>query len=119
MNVKEDARATVGDVAGIDGTPDAIEAASIRHRSGLSIDPTVVRARGVEWVRPTDLMVRGGSRVAGAGIDFQRELARRARTATTERMHAVGDQARRLPPLSAFGRGGTYRGAERSAVGMR
>ncbi len=119
MNVKEYARTTVGDVAGIDGNPDAIEAASIRHRSGLSIDPAAVRARGVEWVRPTDLMVRGGSRVAGAGIDFQRELARRARTATTERMHAVGDHARRLPPLSAFGRGGTDRGVERSAVGMR
>lgn len=119
MNVKADPRSTVGDVAGIDGTPDAIEAASIRHHRGLSIDPAAVRARGVEWVRPTDLMVRGGSRVAGAGIDFQRELARRARAATTDRMHAVCERARRLPPLSAFGRGGTDRSTQRSAVGMR
>lgn len=119
MNVKADPGSTVGDVAGIDGTPDAIEATSIRHHRGLSIDPAAARARGVEWVRPTDLMVRGGSRIAGAGIDFQRELARRARTATTERMHSVGDRARRLPPLSAFGRGGTDHTTQRSAVGMR
>lgn len=119
MNVKEDPRSTVGDVAGIEGTPDAIEAASLRRHRGLSVDPATARARGVEWVRATDLMARGGSHVAGAGIDFQKELARRARTARTDRMHAVGDRARRLPPLSAFGRGGTDRGVDRGAVGMR
>lgn len=119
MNVKQDHRSPPGDIAGVEGTPDAIEAAAAKRQRGLTIDPTIAPARGVEWVRPTDLVARGGSRVAGAGIDFQRELARRARTATSDGMHAIGQRARKLPPLSAFGRGGTERGAERSAVGMR
>ncbi|QEA29491.1 hypothetical protein FGL91_13550 [Microbacterium sp. CBA3102] len=109
-----------GDVAGTEGTPEAIEAASIgRHRHGYPSDPAAARARGVEWVRPTDIIARGGSRVAGAGIDFQKELARRTRGATTERLHTIRDRARQLPPLSAFGRGSAERGAERGAVGMR
>ncbi|SJN44751.1 hypothetical protein FM104_13565 [Microbacterium esteraromaticum] len=109
-----------GDVAGTEGTPEAIEAASIgRHRHGYPLDPAAARARGVEWVRPTDLLARGGSRVAGAGIDFQQELARRARGATADRLHVIGDRARRLPPLSAFGRGSAERGVDRGAVGMR
>lgn len=119
MNVKADTRSTPGDIAGIEGTPDAIEAAAAKRQRGLRIDPAIAPARGVEWVRPTDLVARGGSRVAGAGIDFQKELARRARSATSEGMHAIGQRARKLPPLSVFGRGGTDRGAERSAVGMR
>lgn len=119
MNVKQDHRSTPGDVAGIKGTPDAIEAAAATRQRGLTIDPTIAPARGVEWVRPTDLVARGGSRVAGAGIDFQKELARRARTATSDSVHAIGQRARKLPPLSAFGRGGTERGAERSPVGIR
>lgn len=109
-----------GDVAGTEGTPIAIEAASIGHRGhGLALDPAAAQARGVEWVRPTDLLARGGSRAAGAGIDFQKELARRTRGATAERLHAIRDRAHLLPPLSAFGRGSTERGAERGAVGMR
>lgn len=119
MNMKKDTSPELGDVAGAEGTPDAIEASANRRHRGLSIDPAVAPARGVEWVRPTDLMARGGSRVAGAGIDFQRELARRARSATSEQMHALGHRARRLPLLSAFGRSGADRGMERGAVGMR
>lgn len=119
MNVKADTRSTPGDIAGIEGTPDAVEAAAAKRQRGLMLDPATAPARGVEWVRPTDLVARGGSRVAGAGIDFQKELARRARTATSNGMHAIGQRARKLPPLSAFGRGAPDRGAERSAVGMR
>ena len=52
--------------------PEAVEAASVqRRRTRAGIDPTVYRGRGVEWVRPTDLIARGSSRVAGAGINFQ------------------------------------------------
>lgn len=109
-----------GDVAGTEGTPDAIEAASIGRRGhGLALDPAAARASGVEWVRPTDLLARGGARAAGAGIDFQKELARRTRGATAERLHAIRDRAHLLPRLSVFGRGSTERGAERGAVGMR
>ncbi|WP_448232450.1 hypothetical protein [Microbacterium lacticum] len=79
------------------------------------------RGSGVEWVRPSDLLAARLGRVAGQGIDFQAELARRARrvpghayrgTRTVARsgVRVVSERARRLPPVTAFGRGG---GAER------
>lgn len=79
------------------------------------------RRSGVEWVRPSDLLAARLGRVAGQGIDFQAELARRARlvpghayrgTRTVARsgVRVVSERARRLPPVTAFGRGG---GAER------
>lgn len=89
------------------------------------------RPPGVEWVRPSDLMTRGGSRVAGRGIDFQAELARRSRRGivqagratgrgVTRAGHAVSERARRLPPASAFGRGGGERFSwvSRSGIGL-
>lgn len=119
MNINRDTPPVLGDVAGVDGTPDAVEAASSRRLRGLPINPSLATARGVEWVRPTDLVARGASRVAGAGIDFQRELARRTRAATSGHVRALGQRKRRLPPLSAFGRSGTDHGMDRDAVGMR
>lgn len=110
-------RTAAGDTAGASGVPDAIEASAIGHRRrDLAFDPAAARARGVEWVRPSDLMVRAGSRVAGAGIDFQSELFRRARTADAAR--DLRDRARHLPPVSAFGRSQARNGAERGPVGM-
>ena len=119
MNAENDHK-TVGDVAGISGMPDAVEAAHIDkklHDPAFNLAAT--RARGVEWVRPTDLIARAGANVSGRGIDFQREMARRIRSAASERTQHLGDRARRLPPLSAFGRRSAERGTERSAVGMR
>lgn len=52
MNVNRDPRPVLGDVAGIDGIPDAVEAASSRRLRGLPINPSIATARGVEWVRP-------------------------------------------------------------------
>ncbi|GGO61538.1 hypothetical protein GCM10010910_09580 [Microbacterium nanhaiense] len=123
MNTTTDTPRTSGiepsDVAGTNGVPDAIEAASVgQHRRDLAFDPAAVRARGVEWVRPRDLMMRAGSRVAGAGIDFHTELMRRTRTATADSARYLRDRARHLPPVSAFGRSGTRTGAERGPVGM-
>lgn len=79
------------------------------------------RRSGVEWVHPSDLLAARLGRVAGQGIDFQAELARRARlvpgqayrgTRAVARsgVRTVSERARRLPPVTAFGRGG---GAER------
>jgi hypothetical protein len=89
------------------------------------------RPAGVEWVRPSDLITRGGSKVAGRGIDFQAELARRSRCGivqagratgrgVTRAGHAVSERARRLPPASAFGRGGGERFSwvSRSGIGL-
>ena len=61
------------------GTPDAVGAAHIR-RDDQEHTPAGRRARGVEWVRPTDLIARHGAALAGRGIDFEVELARRTGT---------------------------------------
>ncbi|MFT8395627.1 hypothetical protein [Propionibacterium sp.] len=110
-----------GDIAGATGTPDAIEATSIRHHDPV-IDPAFSPhqrvGRGVDWVRPTDLMARSGSRVAGAGIDFQADMARRSRHAAATSARAVAARARRLPPVSAFGRGHSSEPVTRDSVGI-
>lgn len=110
-----------GDIAGATGTPDAIEATSIRHHDP-ALDPALSAhqraGRGVDWVRPTDLMARSGSRVAGAGIDFQADMARRSRHVAATSARAVAARARRLPPVSAFGRGHGTQPMTRDSVGI-
>lgn len=92
----------------------------------------VKKARpGVEWVRPTELMLSRSGRVAGQGIDFQAELARRSRrvpgqayratrTGVRSGVRFVSERARRLPPASAFGRGSGERftWVSRSGIGL-
>jgi hypothetical protein len=86
---------------------------------------------GVVWVRPSELMTQATARAAGRGIDFQAELARRARrvpgqvyrgarTGVRAGTRAVSERARRLPPVSAFGRGGGERFTwiSRSGIGL-
>ncbi|WP_315278914.1 hypothetical protein [Kocuria carniphila] len=100
-----------------DLTPDAIEAHKVEsHRRPLP--GALVRARGVEWIRPTDSLARQTAPLAGRGIDFQADLSRRTRQGAVAAARAAGDRARRLPPLSAFGRGRTPQSVSRSAVGM-
>jgi hypothetical protein len=93
---------------------------------------TAKKARpGVEWVRPTDLMASRSARMAGRGIDFQAELARRARRVPGQAYRAtrdgarsgarfVSERARKLPPVTAFGRGGGERFSwvSRSGIGL-
>lgn len=83
-------------------TPEALRAAQVAHAEKRNA--AVVRGRGVEWVRPTDLMARHSANVAGRGLDFQAELARRTRTPLRIGMQAARNRARRLPPITAFGR---------------
>ncbi|MCT1438719.1 hypothetical protein [Brachybacterium paraconglomeratum] len=101
--------------------PDAFRAARASHRRGTErqIPAGVRRARGVEWVRPTDLIARHGAALAGRGIDFEVELARRTRIPITAGVLGLGDRVRGLPPLSAFGRRSTTEAAtSRPGVGM-
>ncbi|WP_257477306.1 hypothetical protein [Acidipropionibacterium jensenii] len=110
-----------GDIAGASGTPDAIEATTTATTTPISDpawNPERRVGRGVEWVRPTDLVARSGSRVAGAGIDFQADMARRSRHAVAASTRGLAERARRLPPVAAFGRGHTDHPMSRDAVGM-
>ena len=111
-----------GDIAGASGIPDAIEATSTTATTTPILDPAWNPerrvGRGVAWVRPTDLVARSGSRVAGAGIAFQADMARRSRQAVATSTRALAERARRLPPVAAFGRGHTDHPMSRDAVGM-
>ena len=97
-------------------TPEAVRAAQVarddkQHALG--------RGRGVEWVRPTDLIARHSAHAAGRGLDFQAELARRTRTTIGAGVRRLRDRARRLPPISAFGRSTTSASQlSRSGVSM-
>lgn len=90
----------------------------------LSQTTTAGRVRGVVWVRPSELMSMAGARIAGRGIDFHAELARRARRPAVQAVamsrRAISELARRLPPVTAFGRAGhPAAGATRSGIGLR
>lgn len=100
---------------GAEGVPEAVKARTVQV-AGRPVGRQV--GRGVEWVRPTDLMARRGAMVAGRGIHFQTALSQKTRHGITVGARRVGDRAGRLAPLSAFGRGQAQSVPGRSAVGM-
>ncbi len=104
------------------GIPDAVKEAALGHQRATAMLGKA-RGWGVEWVRPTDLIARSSSRLAGRVLDLHTELARRTRTAAHESARQVAGRltgrARRLPPASAFGRRGAQTGPVRSGAGMR
>ncbi|NNM48333.1 MULTISPECIES: hypothetical protein [Micrococcales] len=57
-------------------------------------DPGSRVGRGVAWVRPTDLIASSSARIAGRGINFQSELAHRARRAPGHAYRATRNHAR-------------------------
>lgn len=106
------------------GAPEAIEAAGVtRNRTGETPEQGVPgrRARGVDWVRPSDLLARGTGGMSRAAIDFNTHLSEQSRTGLVHGATWVGARARKLPHPSAFGHGhGRDRtGADRSPVGMQ
>ena len=50
--------------------------------------------RGIEWVRPSDLIAASSARVAGYGIDLHAELARQMRRAPGRTIRAGRDSVR-------------------------
>jgi len=100
------------------GTPDAVKDAE--SRKAVKEKLARVRGRGVDWVRPTDLIAQGGGRLSRRGIDRTAEMNRHVRAPIEKGARWVAERAKRLPPLSAFGRrGGAEQGPHRSGVGMR
>jgi len=100
------------------GTPDAVKDAESRKAAKERL--ARVRGRGVDWMRPTDLIAQGGGALSRRGIDHTAEMDRHVRAPIEKGARWVAERAKRLPPLSAFGhRGGTEQGPRRSGVGMR
>ncbi len=84
------------------------------------------RRTQVRWMRPTELIVAGGARVTGWGVDLRAELLRRARESMHEHRAARAarpersERAKRLPDLSIGGRRRTpARQPERAGMGLR
>lgn len=99
------------ETAATDEFTDAAEAAAVEQKLEKH------RARGVEWVRPTDLISRGSASLAGWGIDLEVEMARKARAPLADGLRNLGDRARQLSPLSAFGHSARHHAPTRTAVG--
>ena len=73
----------------------------------------------VTWVRASDLLSSGTGRVAGRGIDFEAELARRMRRTPVTTRRAIHDRASKLPPLSEFGQRNDQPQVSRPELGRR
>jgi hypothetical protein len=100
------------------GTPDAVKEAESRKAAKEKL--ARVRGRGVDWVRPTDLIAQGGGTLSRRGIDRTVEMNRHVRAPIDKGARWFAERAKRLPPLSAFGhRGGADQGPRRSGVGMK
>lgn len=103
------------------GAPDAIAAADVDRKTdpeAEGVDPGKRKARGVDWVRSSDLLARGSGVVSRLAIDFDAHLAHKARAPLARGIKHVGAKVRELPPISAFGRGKGHEGAGRGPVGM-
>lgn len=105
--------------AEVTATPEAVKDAEV-SRQAMRERIAQMRSRGVEWVRPTDLIARHTGLLAGRGIDVTAEQSRRARAPFEASAQLIAERARHLPSLSAFGRRGTAdQGRSRSGIGMR
>ena len=62
--------------------------------TGTATDPGSRVGRGIAWVRPTDLIASSTARFAGRGINFQTELAHRARRAPGQTYRMTRARAR-------------------------
>jgi hypothetical protein len=79
-----------------------------RKTDGVYVSPEDRRRGGIEWVRASDLLARGGVRAADRGANGQENVVRRVRGG----MASINPVSRRgiarrcansLPPPSAFG----------------
>lgn len=98
-------------------TPDRPDERHVFARAPQS--PTQHEQPGIIWVRASDLLNSGSGRVAGRGLDFEAELARRMRRSAATTRRAIRDRADRLPPLSAFGQSRAHPTFIRRDLGRR
>src|SRR5699024_12158939 len=67
-------------------------------------DPALRKARGVDWVRSSDLLARGSGVASRLAIDFEANLAHKAHDPLARGAKRLAQRTRELPPVSAFGR---------------
>ncbi|MEV1130524.1 hypothetical protein [Agromyces sp. NPDC049794] len=102
-----------------DGLQAAPTSAAPRKRVRRDLLGGAPEQPGIIWVRASDLLNSGSGRVAGRGLDFEAELARRMRRSAATTRRAIRDRADRLPPLSAFGRSQAHPTFIRRDLGRR
>ena len=100
-----------------------LEAGMLQHRQTLIVvhgqhRVALRKARGVDWVRTSDLMARGTGQISRLAIDFEANLAHKAHDGLARGVTRLGAKERELPPISAFGRSTSRDGAGRGPVGM-
>jgi hypothetical protein len=91
---------------------------SLQHRNidGRSVYPDPKRKDGIEWVRASDLLTRGGIRLGDKGVTAQEATVRRMRRGMASinpvsRSGVARRSAAALPsPPSAFGQTGPSQG---------
>ena len=103
--------------------PDAIAAADVDRTTSPDAeradpDPALRKARGVDWVRSSDLLARGSGVASRLAIDFEANLAHKAHDPLARGAKRLAQRTRDLPPVSAFGRSTGHDGAGRGPVGM-
>ncbi|TFC03371.1 hypothetical protein [Cryobacterium sp. MDB2-33-2] len=86
-------------------------------RARVRMPRQLVFSPGIVWVRASDLLNSGSGRIAGRGIDFEAELARRMRRTPATTRRAIRERADRLPPLSEFGSVGDHPQFSRYGLG--
>lgn len=86
---------TPAETAEAAGTPDAVKDAESRKAAKEKL--AQVRGRGVDWVRPTDLLAQGGGALSRRGIDLTAAGSRKVRPPLVAGARWLGERARRLP----------------------
>lgn len=77
-------------VGSAEGVPEAIQA---RATSTVAVQRPGWVGRGVEWVRPTDLMARHSATLAGRGLTWNTTINQRARDGLGTSARHVGRRA--------------------------
>ena len=72
--------------------------------------------RGVTWMRISDAVASGSGKIAGRGLSFEADLARRIRRQPAVTRHAIRERTHRLPPLPEFGGGRRMRSVGLNAL---
>lgn len=75
-----------------------------RTAPGITQDKAQEQHLRVDWVRPTDLAARAGASGMAHSAEWNMRAHQWLRTQPRRVMNASEDLARRLPPLSRFGR---------------